>query len=109
MPIKKVSQPKKKRKINIGDLVELYNEDAFGRDPVGKIIKDSMDSHLRVLITAYKDELTKLAEAQEANGEIVYTPIYYGRGSNGVRKAIAEMKEASAEDQKRLIGFNREE
>lgn len=101
---------KHKRKINIRDLIELYNEGAFSNEPVGKAISNAMEIHLRTLIVSYREELTKLAEAQEANGEIVYTPIYFGKGGAGVRKAIAEGKEAEeANKGKRKIGFAKEE
>lgn len=100
----------KKRKRKIGVLIELYNEGAFSNEPVGKAIVAAMEIHLRTLIVSYREELTKLAEAQEANGEIVYTPIYFGRGGAGVRKAIAQGKEAEdAKKSKRKIGFAKEE
>lgn len=101
---------KHKRKIGIGDLIGLYNEGAFSNEPVGKAIAAAMEIHLRTLIVSYREELTKLAEAQEANGEIVYTPIYFGKGGAGVRKAIAEGKEAEELNKgKRKIGFTKEE
>lgn len=100
---------KQKRKIGIGDLIELYNEGAFSNEPVGKAIAAAMEIHLRTLIVSYREELTKLAESQEANGEIVYTPIYFGRGGSGVRKAIAEGKEVEdLKKGKRKIGFAKE-
>lgn len=103
-------EKKRKRKMGIGDLIELYNEGAFTNEPVGKTIATAMETHLRTLIVSYREELTKLAEAQEANGEIVYTPIYFGKGGAGVRKAIAEGKEAEAANKgKRKIGFAKEE
>ena len=93
-------EKKHKRKIGIGDLIELYNEGAFSNEPVGKAIAAAME------IVSYREELTKLAEAQEANGEIVYTPIYFGKGGAVVRKAIAEGKEAEELNKgKRKIGF----
>ena len=103
-------EKKHKRKIGIGDLIELYNEGAFSNEPVGKAIAAAMEIHLRTLIVSYREELTKLAEAHEANGEIVYTPIYFGKGGAGVRKAIAEGKEAEELNKgKRKIGFTKEE
>lgn len=100
---------KQKRKIGIGDLIELYNEGAFSNEPVGKAIAAAMEIHLRTLIVSYREELTKLAESQEANGEIVYTPIYFGKGGSGVRKAIAEGKEVEElKKGKRKIGFAKE-
>lgn len=43
-------------------------------------------------------------------GEIVYTPIYYGKGAAGVRKAIAERKEIEKEiSNNKKIGFLRED
>ena len=100
---------KQKRKIGIGDLIELYNEGAFSNEPVGKAISAAMEIHLRTLIVSYREELTKLAESQEANGEIVYTPIYFGKGGSGVRKAIAEGKEVEdLKKGKRKIGFAKE-
>ena len=62
------------------------------------------------MITSYQDDLVKLAEEQEANGEIVYTPIYYGKGAAGVRKAIAERKEIEKNiGSNKKIGFLRED
>ena len=98
-----------KEKIGVGDLIELYNEGAFSNEPVGKAIGAAMEMHLRTLIVSYREELTKLAEAQEANGEIVYTPIYFGKGGAGVRKAIAQGKEVEDLNKgKRKIGFAKE-
>ena len=100
---------KQKRKIGIGDLIELYNEGAFSNEPVGKAIAAAMEIHLRTLIVSYREELTKLAESQEAYGEIVYTPIYFGRFGAWVRKAIAEGKEVEdLKKGKRKIGFAKE-
>lgn len=105
------TEKKRKRKMTMKDLIELYNEGAFTNEPVGKMIASAMEAHLRLLITSYQDELTKLAEDQEANGEIVYTPIYYGKGAAGIRKAISERKEIerNGDSNKKVIGFLRED
>lgn len=105
------TEKKRKRKMTMKDLIELYNEGAFTNEPVGKMIASAMEAHLRLLITSYQDELTKLAEDQEANGEIVYTPIYYGKGAASIRKAIAERKEIerNGDPNKKAIGFLRED
>ena len=112
MAVKKTAttEKKRKRKLTMKDLIELYNEGAFTNEPVGKMIASAMEAHLRLLITSYQDDLIKLAEEQEANGEIVYTPIYYGKGATGVRKAIAERKEIEKNiGSNKKIGFLRED
>lgn len=112
MPVKKTAttEKKRKRKLTMKDLIELYNEGAFTNEPVGKMIASAMEAHLRLLITSYQDDLIKLAEEQEANGEIVYTPIYYGKGAAGVRKVIAERKEIEKNiGSNKKIGFLRED
>lgn len=108
MTVKKsaTAEKKRKRKLTMKDLIELYNEGAFTNEPIGKVIASAMEAHLRLLITSYQQDLIKLAEEQEANGEIVYTPIYYGKGG----KAIAERKEIEKEiSNNKKIGFLRED
>ena len=112
MTVKKsaTAEKKRKRKLTMKDLIELYNEGAFTNEPIGKVIASAMEAHLRLLITSYQQDLIKLAEEQEANGEIIYTPIYYGKGAAGVRKAIAERKEIEKEiSNNKKIGFLRED